>query len=64
MIGINCCKDCTERYLGCHSNCEKYIAKKKEAEKIREKINNEQIINSIQISHYKRINKNKKPYKY
>lgn len=21
---INCCKDCKERYLGCHDKCSKY----------------------------------------
>lgn len=21
---INCCKDCKDRYLGCHSKCRKY----------------------------------------
>lgn len=24
------CKDCMERYVGCHSKCEKYIAYKEE----------------------------------
>ena len=22
---ISCCKDCEERYIGCHSKCERYI---------------------------------------
>ena len=26
----NSCKGCTERYQGCHSNCEKYKAFRKE----------------------------------
>ena len=31
------CKDCTERYIGCHIKCEKYINEKKEfVEKITE----------------------------
>ena len=26
MRGIeDCCRNCTERYLGCHSYCEKYL---------------------------------------
>ena len=24
------CKDCTERYIGCHSKCEKYIKEKEQ----------------------------------
>ena len=23
---IRCCKDCQERHIGCHGNCEKYQA--------------------------------------
>lgn len=30
------CKDCTERHLHCHSECEAYIAFNKEREQIRE----------------------------
>lgn len=25
---FNCCKHCTERYVGCHSDCEKYLEDK------------------------------------
>lgn len=24
-MGIKCCKDCTERYIGCHGTCKKYL---------------------------------------
>lgn len=27
---ITCCKDCTERYVGCHGKCETYIQQDKE----------------------------------
>lgn len=27
---INCCKDCPDRYPGCHGKCEKYIAARAE----------------------------------
>ena len=27
---IWCCKDCTERYVGCHGKCEKYIKQREE----------------------------------
>ena len=29
---ITCCKDCKERYIGCHSKCEKYITEKQNLE--------------------------------
>ena len=28
MAKINCCKDCTDRELGCHGWCERYLAAK------------------------------------
>lgn len=28
-----CCKTCTERYVGCHGKCEKYIKERMEWEK-------------------------------
>jgi hypothetical protein len=30
--GVTCCKDCKERYLGCHDKCEVYIHAKEEYE--------------------------------
>lgn len=35
MIYIRSCKDCTERTIGCHANCEKYLAEKAAAEEER-----------------------------
>lgn len=32
MGGIKCCKDCTKRYIGCHSNCDDYLKEKKAIE--------------------------------
>lgn len=32
---IKCCKDCTEREIGCHGWCETYIAEKAKLAKIR-----------------------------
>lgn len=32
---ITCCKDCKDRYLGCHDKCEKYIKQKLQNEKER-----------------------------
>ena len=35
---VSCCKDCTERHVGCHSICKRYINQKKEWEKDKESI--------------------------
>lgn len=35
MATIKCCKDCTERELGCHGWCEKYIAAKNKLAEMR-----------------------------
>lgn len=32
MAGIRSCKDCAERYMGCHSYCQKYLSEKAEYE--------------------------------
>lgn len=37
-MSINSCKDCKDRYIGCHSTCEKYINAKKEYDELQEKI--------------------------
>lgn len=29
---ITCCKGCTDRHVGCHADCEQYIAEKEESE--------------------------------
>ena len=39
------CKDCTDRYIGCHSKCETYIQFKKEKEEINKKKEKERKIN-------------------
>ena len=38
MAIIRSCKDCTDRYVGCHSNCEKYLSEKAEYERLRDLI--------------------------
>ena len=30
MSAITVCKDCADRYIGCHSKCERYIREKEE----------------------------------
>lgn len=39
------CKDCKERYLGCHSKCVKYQNAKKRNDELREKERMERHIN-------------------
>ena len=34
MASITCCKDCTERVLGCHSTCERYLEQKAQLTKV------------------------------
>lgn len=36
-MGIKCCKDCTERHIGCHGSCPEYIAQAQAAREEREK---------------------------
>ena len=38
IMAIFSCKDCTERHVGCHSTCPKYLQEKAEHDKLREKI--------------------------
>ena len=33
MTNIKCCKDCTQRHIGCHSDCEKYNKEKSDNDK-------------------------------
>lgn len=55
---IQCCRNCPDRSVGCHSTCEKYISAKAEhdklAEQIREKKKQEDAITNAIL---KRINK-------
>lgn len=52
-MNINCCKDCNERRVGCHSSCEVYINMKKKHDEIKEKIRKskyrEYELNSVSI---------------
>lgn len=38
MLGINVCKNCTDRYIGCHSECEKYKNVKLKNEALRKAV--------------------------
>lgn len=35
---ISCCKDCEERYIGCHSKCERYIQEIENWKKVKKQI--------------------------
>lgn len=39
------CKDCKDRYIGCHDRCEKYQQFKKRNDELREKERREKLIN-------------------
>lgn len=51
------CARCTEREVGCHSKCEKYIAYTKERRKVSERRNKDEDVDNWQ---YGSIYKNKK----
>lgn len=35
---INCCRDCKERCVGCHSKCERYIQETENWKKVKKQI--------------------------
>ena len=42
------CKNCTERIIGCHSTCEKYLKSKEDNDKRLDKLNKQRmILNSL-----------------
>ena len=43
----NSCKDCTDRHVGCHAECETYNAFVKEREEFRQKVHNERVKQDI-----------------
>ena len=36
MRGITCCKNCSDRFVGCHSTCLKYIDEKQKYEVLKQ----------------------------
>ena len=56
-----CCKECTERYVGCHSSCEKYIDAKSKYDAHKQEIYEAQrLYNIYESHHYKRVAKSKR----
>lgn len=72
MSVIICCKDCADRYSGCHQNCEKYKAEKEAHDLYKEREHKESDIRwglreqrtRAVMAAYKRSGNRKKPYYY
>ena len=45
MIGIRVCYQCSDRYVGCHSKCERYINAKKIYEQQKALSNGQKVMN-------------------
>lgn len=43
------CKDCEDKYIGCHADCEKYIEYTKRQKELKKKVDAERRINSVYI---------------
>lgn len=65
MSAIKCCKDCTDRHVGCHSTCKRYIDEKAAYEEkqveVRKKKHNEYLVTGYEIDTVHRM---KKSYKF
>ena len=55
LIG-SACKDCTDRCVGCHSKCEKYLQKVQEAKTIMNKVKAERAVDQY-VTNQKCINR-------
>lgn len=40
-MGIECCKDCRKRHIGCHGSCQRYLDEAKAANAERERLRKE-----------------------
>lgn len=60
----NPCKDCTQREIGCHANCNLYKQYKDEYEREKARIsecrNKERLIKDYTISSYRRMQRKRK----
>ena len=36
MRKIKCCYECTERHIGCHATCERYVAERKATDYVKD----------------------------
>ena len=60
-ILIKCCYKCTDRVVGCHSTCEKYISEKAEHDKMkaeqRKAVEMERFLDGLAIEKYDEVKK-------
>lgn len=49
------CKNCKDRHIGCHSECEKYAEFKQDIEDLKEKIRNESYSEKNMTSRHMRV---------
>lgn len=56
----NPCKDCEDRELGCHSQCDKYSEFKSKIEEIKEERIKQNFIDDYRITRVERTNKKMK----
>lgn len=61
---IKCCKDCNDRYPGCHSHCVRYINEKAEDEAQKEQQRQRQFEEHLRYSSRAMAGKKKKSNKY
>ena len=55
-----CCKDCTVRYIGCHSSCNLYINAKMKLEEIKVLERNYKMVNMVTEFEKKRRSRNER----
>ena len=55
---IRCCAGCEDRHVGCHSDCEKYLAEKAEIQKAHDENNRQKALDIV--AHDTRIRMRKK----
>lgn len=52
MKNDNCCKNCRDRHIGCHSECEKYLTWRKEFEERKRKF--KRVVSRVNDGYYHR----------
>ena len=57
------CKDCPDRFVGCHSVCVEYAKFKAQAEKIREEKNKEYVIQGYAVNSVRNMKQHRAKYK-
>ena len=54
------CKDCSERYVGCHRTCESYLKEKEKIEERNERIRREKQKEHCLCDYYRNVKKKRK----